>query len=439
MLDRCAELERRYDAAIRRALDRARPRTLPEDFPRPRLPAPLLESIRAAAKLADPAPLAEFYCERMPRMLVEQLLGEDGPAQDLLWMPLDASRLPRLATAVRALTEALARPGTIPDLAASPSCAARFAAATLLGSGLPMVGAYPAERALLAEELTAGADRHERFDLRLSGNLVHEMCHGARRERFAAAPAPWLVVEAAAAHLGAAVFSRHVHPEVPGEAVPGIAPFAMVGEAFARIFAAHPLWSLRTGETIEAAFGERAGRVLAVAGWQDWLRRSEPPFARDATRGLAWVKLADSLGGVSPLSPLLESAASPDGWQRAGDIPDLLDAAAAVPWRELPWWREEPAAADETMARHAVRAMFQVDVLAPTFQTHPYRPARLHLDAETCSLTRERAEQGVGPGEPPEWIVPPPLCRRLVQGGVRHLAVSGSESAALLARLLEDA
>jgi len=74
MLDRCADLERRYDAAIRRALDRARPRTLPEDFPRPRLPAPLLESIRAAAGLADPAPLAEFYCERMPRMLVEQLL-----------------------------------------------------------------------------------------------------------------------------------------------------------------------------------------------------------------------------------------------------------------------------------------------------------------------------------------------------------------------------
>jgi len=103
MLDRCADLERRYDAAIRRALDRARPRTLPEGFPRPRLPAPLLESIRAAAQLADPAPLAEFYCERMPRMLVEQLLGEEGPARDLLWMPLDALRLPRLATAMRGL------------------------------------------------------------------------------------------------------------------------------------------------------------------------------------------------------------------------------------------------------------------------------------------------------------------------------------------------
>jgi len=354
-------------------------------------------------------------------------------------MPLEAGRLPRLATAVRALTEALAHSGTIPDLAAAPSCAARFAAATLLGSGLPMVGAYPAERALLAEELTAGADPHQRFDLRLSGNLVHEMCHGARRERFAAAPAPWLVVEAAAAHLGATVFSRHVHPEVAGEAVPGIAPFAMVGEAFARIFGAHLPWSLRASEPIEAVLGERAARVLAVAGWQDWLRRSEPPFARDAARGLAWVKLADSLRGVSPLSPLLERAASPDGWQRARDIPDLLDAAAAVPWRALPWWREEPDAADETMARHAVRAMFQVDVLAPTFQTHPYRPARLHLDAETCSLTRERAEQGVGPGEPPEWIVPPPLCRRLAQSGLRRLAVRGSECPALLARLLEGA
>ena len=75
MSDHCAELERRYDAALRRALDWVRPRTLPEDFPLPRLPPPLLASIRAAAQLADPEPLAEFYCERMPRMLVEQLLG----------------------------------------------------------------------------------------------------------------------------------------------------------------------------------------------------------------------------------------------------------------------------------------------------------------------------------------------------------------------------
>ena len=32
------------------------------------------------------------------------------------------------------------------------------------------------------------------------------------------------------------------------------------------------LWSITAGETIELAFGERAGRVLALAGWQDWLR-----------------------------------------------------------------------------------------------------------------------------------------------------------------------
>jgi hypothetical protein len=372
-------------------------------------------------------------------MLVEQLFGEDGPAQTLLWMPLDARRAPRLASAVRALQSAGAEAGAIPDLATSRRCAAGMAAATLLGSGLPMVGAYPAERSLLAEELRAGADPHERFDLRLSGNLVHEMCHGGRREGHAGSPPPWLVVEAAAAHLGSTAFARHVHPEVAGEAVPGLAPFAMVGEALARIFAAPRLWRVTAGATIDAAFGERAGRVLALAGWQDWLRRSEPPFARDASRGVAWVKLADSTRGVSPLSPLLERAASLEGWQRAGEVPDLLDAADAVPWHALPWWAEEPAAADEKMARHAVRAMFQVDVLAPTFQTHPYRAVELHLDAEACLLTRERAEQGVGPGEPPEWIVPPPLCRRLAQAGSRRLSVRGSESAALLARLLEEA
>ena len=151
------------------------------------------------------------------------------------------------------------------------------------------------------------------------------------------------------------------------------------------------------------------------------------------------MKLADSTRGASPLSPLLERAASLEGWQRAVDVPDLLDAADAVPWHALPWWAEEPAAADETMARHSVRAMFQVDVLAPTFQTHPHPVAELHLDAEACLLTRERADQGVGPGEPPEWIVPPALCRRLAQAGIRRLSVRGSESAALLARLLEEA
>jgi hypothetical protein len=437
------DLEARYEAALAGELARPGTRPLPADFPRPRLPPPLRESIRAAASLADAAPLVDFYCDRMPRMLVDQLLRDDSRAGELLWMPIDAERVPRLRTATRTLGRALvaagARSEAPPDPLAPRPSAAALAAGTLLGSGLPMVGAYPAERVLLGEELSSGALPHERLDLRLSGNLVHEMCHGERRRECPRTPPPWLAVEAAAAHLGATAFARHVHPEVPGEAVPGLAPFVMIGDAFARLFGARALWSLTAGESIEVAFGERAGRALTVAGWQDWLRRREPPFARDASRGVAWVKLADAARASSLLSTLPGGARTLQPLSRVRDLPDLLDTAAPVPWRELPWWAEEPNAADAAMARHAVRAMFQMDVLEPTFQTHPYRPSSLHLDTESCLLTRERAERGVGPGEPPAWIVPPPLCRRLARAGVRKLSVGGGESRALLSRLLEAA
>jgi hypothetical protein len=440
-VDARGELDGRYDATIARELARPGTRPFPDDFPRPRLPPPLRESIRAAASIADPEPLAEFYCERMPRMLVDQLLRENSPAGELLWMRIDAERTPRLRSAARALGRALTAAGAHADppldfLASRPSAAA-LAARTLLGSGLPMVGAYPAERELLASELTAGADPHERLDLRLSGNLVHEICHGERRDECPRTPPPWLVIEAAATHLGATAFSRHLHPEVPGEAVPGLAPFVMIGDAFARLFGTHALWSLTAGESLDLAFGERAGRALTVAGWQDWLRRREPPFARDASRGVAWIKLADASRASLLFSRLPGPTANLEPLSRVRELPDLLDAAATVPWRELPWWAEEPNSADAAMARRSVRAMFQMDVLAPTFQTHAYRPSALHLDTDSCLLTRERAERGVGPAEPPAWIIPPPLCRRLARSGVRRLSVGGGESHALLSRLLE--
>ena len=59
------------------------------------------------------------------------------------------------------------------------------------------------------------------------------------------------------------------------------------------------------------------------------------------------------------------------------------------------------------------------------------------LDTDSCLLTRERAERGVGPGEPPAWIVPLPLCRRLARAGVRRLSVGADDARALLSRLLE--
>lgn len=438
------DLDARYEATLREELATPGTRPLPEGFPRPRLPPALRESIVAAAGLADTAALSAYYCERMPRMLVEQILRGEDPARRLLWMEIDVGRAPRFREALRGMGKALAAEGlsadALPscDLLRQPTSPARLASGTSLGSGLPLIGAYPAEREVLARDLSAGVDPHAVFDLRLSGNLIHEICHGPRRGT-AGPLAPWMVVEAAAIHLGAIAFPRHVVPEHPGEAVPGVALFVLVGETLARFFSRAALWRVGWGESIERAFGLPAGRALATAGWQDWMRRREPPFARDAAEAIAWAKLADAARGASPLSLEIARAASLEPLRAARELPDLLRAAEAVPWAELPWWREEPAAADAEMARSAVAAMFRIDVLEGAFQTHPHQPARLHLDAEACLLTRDRDPRGVGPGEPARWIVPPPLCRRLIERGFRRCSVEGSAHAGLLAHILEGA
>ena len=438
-LDLGEELQRRYDANLRAALLLPGTRPLPDGFPRPALPAALRDSIVAAAALADPAPLADFYCERMPRTLVEQILRGDDGAGRLLWMEIDPRRTPRLCEALRGIAGLRAAEGLPPGppgLLEPGTCAARLAGGTLLGSGLPLVNADPAHREALERDLESGLDLHEVLDLRLSGNLAHEICHGPRRP-LAGGPAPWLVLEAAAIHLGFVAFPRHVFPEVPGEAVPGLALFVLAGEALARLFGRSALWRLSFGDSIDEAFGLRAGRALSAAGWQDWIRRPEPPFARDASRFAGWVKLADAARGPSPLAPMLDRAAGADPLRSALDLPDLLSRAEDIPWPELPWWREEPAAADERMARSAMAAMFHIDVLEGTFRTLPHRPARLHLDAEACLLSRDRDPRGVGPGEPARFIVPPPLCRRLCERGIRRLSIEGSAHAELLHTLLE--
>ena len=440
-MDLGEQLERRYDATLCAELAVSGTRPIPDGFPRPQLPAALRDSIVAAAALADPSALADFYCERMPRMLVEQVLRGDDPGRRLLWTEIDPERTWRLRVALGSLADALAaeevRAPALPDARdLHRTCAARLAAGTLLGSGLPLIGAYPAEREVIARDLARGEDPQEVLDLRLSGNLVHEICHGPRRAP-AGPPAPWMLLEAAAIHLGATAFSRHVFPRIPGEAVPGVALFVLVGEAMARLFGRSPLWRLASGESIGSAFGENAGRVLTAAGWQDFLRRPEPPFARDASQFAAWVKLADATRGTSPLAPLIARAASLPPLRAARELPDLLLAADAVPWTELPWWREEPTDADVRMARSAVAATFCIDVLEPTFQTHPHRPARLDLDVEGCLLSRDRDSRGVGVGEPARWIVPPPLCRRLRERGWGRCPVEGSAHAELLSSILE--
>src|SRR5262249_44944343 len=163
-------------------------------------------------------------------------------------------------------------------------------------------------------------------DRRLSGNLVHELCHGRPQA------APWTILEAAALYLGALARPEHIFPDEPGEAIPGVSLFVLIGEALARILG--PAW------LGAALLGRPGAGALAEAGWQKWRRERTAPFVVDALDWEAWVKLADFGRAAAP----------------AGD--DLLGAAVRRPWSELPWFAEEPTDADREMVATGVRALF---------------------------------------------------------------------------------
>ncbi len=317
---------------------------------------------------------------------------------------------------VEAFTGARSAPAL---LAARPSVAALYAH-SLFGSGLPLLGAFPDERALYDRDLDSG-DPDRVIDLRLSGNLIHELCHGPPAAHVQQ-QAPWVIAESAALTLGAAARAAHIFPDEPGEAVPGVSLFVCIGSALARRWGRGALYRVVAGEPLGALAGERAARALEAAAWQDWLTRREPPFVRDALGAMAWIKLAE----LAPEDATLLGA-------------DLLKTAAATPWQALPWWRESHFSVEEV--EEAVSAVMQVNVMAPLFQTHPSEPSggRLHVDVEACTLFAERRPDGVF-AEPAWWLLPPPMARRLWERGARRLRVEGarrSERRAIAAALYE--
>lgn len=450
---RRAPVRLRYSAAVREALQARYQATLEKELSLPGtraprrgfrlgLPPALRESMIAAAALsggACPEPLIAWYCERMPRMLVDQMLRGEDLARRLLWRPLVLERLPRLASALDGLIAGLVDADFAPEellaarspaeLVAQRPCVAALVAPTLFGGGLPLVGAYPAERDLLNREL-AVLDPDAVLDRRLSGNVVHELCHGLRRET-QSPPPPWILLEAAALLLGATAFPRHVFPDVAGEAVAGVSLFVLVGQGLARLFGRSQLFSLVVrGSSLTEAFGVRAAAALETAAWQDFLRRPEPPFARDALSAASWIKLADAMRADGPLSQLADHAAEKGALAAARALPDLLREAERLRFPQLPWYQEEPTAEDLEMARTAVLALLQVNTLAPTYQTHPAEAPsqRLVLDVEACVVSCAARPEGVF-GEPARWIVPPPLCRLLRARGARTVSFEGATRA----------
>ncbi len=425
-----AALGQRFDATVQAELKVPGTRS-PRRGWRLSLPPAVRETLVALAALEGSVPetVSAFYCEQMPRMLVEQQLRGEDPARRLLWRPLELARLPRLDAALRGLFAALQADGfdaermlgarDPAELIARRPCAAALAAQTVLGSGLPMVGAYPAERELIGIELSA-KDPDAVLDLRLSGNLVHELAHGLARE-LRTAPPPWLLLESAALLLGSLAFPRHVFPDLAGEAVPGVSLFVLAGQCFARLFGRRALLSLvAEAAPLAQAFGPRAAHALETAAWQEFLARRELPFARDALRAPDWVKLAD----LSRTPSALIDAATPRGG------PDLLAAAAQLSWSQLPWWNEPPAPEDLALARDSVLALFQINTLAPTYQTHPAEVPgeRLALDTATCILSCAKRPEGVF-AEPARWIYPPNLCRLLRERGAHGVVIEGARRA----------
>jgi hypothetical protein len=378
------------------------------------LPPALRESMVAAGPSEE---LAAYYCDRMPALLIDQMLRGDDFARRLLWMPLELDRLPRLSAALEGLfavlgedAPALLGARSPQELLARRPHAASLAAPTLLGSGLPLVGAWPAERELInagdprSADAAPSAFSFVAFDLRLSGGLVHELCHGLQRP-LDAPPPPWMVLEAAALLLGSLAFPRHVFPRKPGEAVPGVSLFVLLGQSLARLFGRRAL--LRTlfeAAPLEDVFGGTAAPALENAARDEWRLRPQVPFARDALSAPAWIKLADAA--------------------RGGRLVTLAEADA-LRFEDLPWWREEPGQEDLEFARAAVPALFQVNVLAPTYQTHPCDAPVLQLDTRSCLLSRPARRDGVF-GEPAFWIWPPPLCRKLRERGAGSIRIEGA-------------
>ncbi len=391
------------------------------------------ETIVAAARLGDVEALVELYARRLPAERLEQLvLARDEPAR-WLWRELS---LPRLAEGLDGLFRVLGADapailgarGAAELLAARPSVAELYEP-TLFGRSAPLVGALGPEREAMAREPgTPG----EILDLRVSGNLLHELCHGLPLP-LTEPPPPWMILEACALHLGARARPAHVFPDVPGEAVRGVSLFVLVGDGLARLLGERAPLRVLAGESLAAIAGAAAG-PLAAAGWQAWLARPEPPFVTDALDAEAWLKLADlARAGRAP--------SIDDPVAAAPLLPPLLAGAARTPWDALPWYAEEPTGADLAMVVTGVTALFQTNVMAPTFQTVPSDPPRgtIFVDVERCLLHARPRPDGVF-GEPAWWIFPPPLARRLRARGVRHVRVEGARRhlrAGIAAALIE--
>ena len=401
-----------------------------------RLPPALRESIVVAGLLegALPEVVAAHYTAHLPVERMEQLEARHAGLA-LLRRPLALARLPHLREALDGVHGALRAEGLDPAqlfgipastaetlVSARPTLAALYAP-TLFASGVPMLGAYRHQVAMLSDDLEAGCDADALLDLRLSGHIVHELCHGLAYDTLGSPP-PWMVVESAVVELSRIARPAHVVPAEPGEAVAAVGLFALLGGGLARRFGRRALWQILVApQAFTSAFGARASAVLAIAGWQDWMRRREPPFARDALEAISWVKLADACLGELDV---LDHATELDPLAAARELPDLLHTCRAIAWDALPWWSEPADARDDALVEIGVHSLFAVNRFTRMFETVPDElpDGRVAIDVVDCELRATARATGAF-AEPAVALFPPPLARRLHERGARRIVAEG--------------
>lgn len=450
-------LDARFRARFAEAGAYLAARRWPEAWAAPRLPHLVRETIVWASRLDGGASfevLARCYCEELVTGYVGQLLGGDDPSVALLWAPLDAARAPRLAGALAGMADALSAAGVAPTAhlgrgwpLVAGECAASLYAATVFGSGTPMLSASAPVRERAWGDVAGGADPAAVIDARMASGLAHELAHGlavrADAER-SAPPPPWMVTEAATILLHHRGAPGQVVPTFAGEAVPGTALYLIYGLVLARLFGFGRVFGLLRGElTLEEAVGPRVGRVLRVLGWQEMAGRlGAPPLYPDGLAAPVWARATALACASERAVAAIDDAAGVDALapEEALAVAGVARAVSEVPWSATGWWHAAVEPLDEELFGVGLAALFighrMVDGVVEA------APARVPgdvvwIDAASCEagVAQRASGDAFGPGH---VLVPPPIARRLLEGGrprVELTATGPGEAAAAAAAL----
>jgi SAM-dependent methyltransferase len=355
----------------------------------PSLPPVVRETLVAIAEREGELPEAalRYYGEEQPRARREQARR----CARILDTPLSLATMPRLAEGLREVfallgddSVTLTGHATVTSLIAARPTVGALQAAALFGQSAPVLGVY--------EEL-----RDDELDLRLSGFLVHEVCHGLARES-REPPAPWTLIEAAALHLGYTARRAHFFPEVAGEALPAVAGFLLVGELFARRVSRRALWGLSLGESLADAIGAAPAARLIEEGLSVWRESRSTPFVLHALDALDWARRIEAAIHDLPLGP----------------------------WGSLPWSDEAVSDADLAWIDTGVAALAGWHRGVPRLEVVPAEIGEVTVDVEASTFARRQRDDGVF-GEPATWLLPPNVARVLAARGVRRERVPGAE------------